>query len=228
MTPLLTEHHKWSPSIKRFYGKYHSTARFVGFAWNDPMSVHLRWDGLYRTRNSYSYRDRFSARATNVPTKEFIIYTSELELLEELLFDKHFESKLDYIATPRDEKHRSDLENTDEHIVFRSKLYYGKYEYKVEANVSYWRNPPDPDVVRQAVKYVDDTFTDTRAVYSDGRTHVPRTRYSPMPGLNSGYPGVVSIPKFPTLYTNDKSSLFLLKMSWGTELNLVTERVVIV
>lgn len=228
MTPLLTEHAKWSPSIKRFYGKYHSTARFVGLQWQEPIRIGAKWDGEYRTRVSYTYRT-LNGRFSNTALKDITIYTSKIDLLEELVKDSHYETKLDYIATPRDPDHQSDLENTEENLVFRSKLYYSKYEYKVEANVNYWRNPPDSNAVAEAIKYVEENFKDTRIVYTDGRTHMPRSRYmSPIWGIGSGQSKSAAIPKFPTLYTNDTASLFLLKLSWGGDLNLVTERVVIV
>lgn len=231
MTPLLTEHPKWSPSIKRFYNKYHSTARFVGCHRNDHSDLNRRWEGLYRTRNSFTYRIGGEFQSEFV--REFTIYTSETKLLEELISDSYFESKLDYIATPRDATHQADLENTDENIVFRNKLFYNQYQYKVESKLNYWRNPPDAQTVKEAVDYIEKNFKDTRVVYSDGRIHAPRSRYRfASMGIFSPYASgnttAAGIPKFPTLYTNDTASLFLLKMSWGSELNLMTERVIIV
>ena len=221
MTPTIVNSSKWTPSFKRYYSLYHSSAKFVGKMRGERLSFDSKWDDEYRIRRSYHYNGLHDGYCP-----EITIYTNNLEMLCELINDPYYENRLDYITTPRDTEHLNALSSSDERIIFRSKLFYNTYRYRAIANVNYYRNAPEADTVKQAVKFVDENFVDSRIVYNNGRVYWPNGfRRNWLTG-NVATPK--SIPKFPTVYTNDESSLFLLKMSWGTELNLLSERVMIV
>lgn len=221
MRPTIINSNKWTPSFKQYYSRYHSSAKFIGKSRGERLNFDSKWDDEYRIRRSYTYsglRDGYYPALT--------IYTNNIEMLCELVNDQYYETRLDYITTPRDSEHLNALSSSDQKVIFRSKLFYNKYQYRAIANVNYYRNPPSEETVIAATRFVEENFSDSRVVYNNGKVCWPvgyrrnwQTGKTFMPS---------AIPKFPTVYTNDESSLFLLKMSWGTDLNLVSERVMIV
>jgi hypothetical protein len=226
MKESIIDNEKWTPSFKRYYNTYHSSAKFIGLNQGENMQLDYKWVDQYRCRRHYESHP--SGREFGfVPG--LTIYTNNLDLLEELLKTEYYNQRLDYVTTPRDQEHLDALSSSDEKIVFRNKLFYNEYSYRVQAQINYYRNPPQAQSVEEAVGFVEENFTNSRIVYNEGRVHWPggfRRSW-----FNNSYQqnhNAKRIPKFPTIYTNDVNSLFLLKLSWGTELNLLSERVMII
>lgn len=216
MTPLLINHKSWTPSLKKFFNAYHSTIHFIGcqFSKRDPIA--RKWQGKYRTRNTWILQDGGYVQACH-------IYTNDIEMLEDLVSDNFYNEKIDYIATPRDQAHSELFSQSSETTEFRSKYYFDKYEYRLVSNVNYYRDPPDSDMVNTAVAHIRENFTDTRLAYNNGRYHMMRRTWFATPA-----PAVSKIVKFPTVYTNDKNQLFMFMMAYREELQLEVSRVVIV
>jgi hypothetical protein len=218
---------KWTPSFKQYYKTYHSSAKFIGLNQGENMQLDYKWQEHYRCRRSYEIHPN-GRKFGLVPG--LTIYTNNLELLDELLTTEYYKQRLDYVSTPRDQEHLNALISSDERLIFRSKLFFNEYSYRVQAEINYYRNPPQTETVEDAVKFVEENFANSRLVYNQGRLHWPggfRHSWYNSPYLQQNN-NIITIPKFPTIYTNDVNSLFLLKLSWGTDLSLLTERVMII
>lgn len=224
MREFIINNEKWTPSFKQYYKTYHSSAKFIGLNRGENMQPDYKWIDQYRCRRSFEVRgdDGFVPGLT--------IYTNNFDLLEELLRNEYYSQRLDYISTPRNQDHLDALSLSEERLVFRSRLFYNEYSYRVQAQINYYRNPPDAQLISEAVKFVDENFVESRIVYNEGRVHWPagfrRSWFNNPTQIHNN--NSIKIPKFPTIYTNDVNSLFLLKLSWGTELNLLSERVMII
>lgn len=217
MTPLFTNHKKWTPSLKYYYNQFHSSIKFVGFGWHESSKLPPQWDGKYRSRNSI---DVYRGSAT---THTVTIYTSDYSLLEFLLTDPYYAMRLDYISTPIDTEHQDIMADASSSVIFRNKLFYNKYSYKITNDLR-WTEIAEIHTVESAMQYINDNFKEFKYNYPDGKFYDRRQLQYNAPGTNPQ----VRHPKFPTIYTNDGGGAMMLKMGYGRELKLHIDRVYVV
>ena len=218
MTPSITSHSKWTPSLKHYYGAYHSSVRMTNFSWHESAKLPAEWDNEYRLRRSSG------PIADGNWTRDATLYTNNLDLIEFMINDPYYAMHIDYIATPMDTVHRDILSSGSGSVIFREKLYYNKFHFKISDNLR-WNVHPAADSVNAVVQYIEDNFKDYKLSYPNGRFYYQRQYY---------YSSVVTAPpannaplkpKIPCVYTNDEAGIMLLKLSYGQELQLQISKV---
>lgn len=220
MNPALTSHPKWSPSLKRFYNKYHSSVKLIDFAWHDSFRLPIELDDEYRIRRS------FGKIKDGNWTREITVYTNNFDLIDLLMADPYFASHIDYISTPIDQDHLDALHSGLGNVIFRSSPFYKKYYYRVISGLR-WGEIPDREKVESAVNFIKENFTDYKLTYPSGRNFFIRNSW-PLYAARVYSPGTsqyTTTPRFPCLYTNDESTLMLLKMGYDTDFNLQISKV---
>lgn len=221
MNPTLTSHPKWSPSLKRFYNKYHSSIKLIDFTWHESFRLPIEWDSEYRVRRS------FGKIKDGNWTREITLYTNNLDLIDFLITEPYYAFHIDYMSTPIDQDHLDALQSDFGNVIFRSSPFYKKYYYRVISGLR-WGEIPDQEKVESAVKFIKENFTDYKITYPSGRNYLIRNSWQTLYAARVYSPGSVKYtksPKFPCLYTNDEATLMLLKMGYDSDFNLQISKV---
>jgi hypothetical protein len=190
------------PSNKLFYKKYHTCIELGPFSRYDLVKLTNFESTEYKTVQRYVYSGD-SARGIVVS-----IYTNNSDIIKHVISNY----KLIHIRQPLNEEHAQMLLNKDLNVIFREKLFYDKYKFKMSADRD-WKttsiNEHHENVkVAKSWLYENHSKQYTRLVHIDSSwAYFPHERV-------------------PNVYTNDESFLMLFKLMFGSSFRLEINSVV--
>ena len=209
------------PSYKHYYDLYDTKISLGKFSRRDHVRIipehlpEIRINRIYVKGNPLE----------TSPTWIVNIYTSNKEIVEHYETNYHVLS----IHEPINQEHSDVLSGKlGADKLFRDKLYYSKWRYKLEVDYN-WRNTrfgglysnkPDEyhDMIEEMYKHIG------RQHSKDDCRMVHRSGYYPTPSLSVArqsqpyYPNATRLQYLPFIFTNDEALLFMLKLKYTNEI----------
>ena len=224
MDNKITSHPKWCLSHKGYYGKYVAKITlgafpFWGFGGNvERLTLPNLFDNQYKKVRLLNRDNCF----------EFRVYTNSEKLINWIIDRPEYSANIKEISTPKTLEQTQELLKFDENVLYRNSLFYKTYKFRVKpvSNYLYRRhnkNLPGNDTLQEAVDVIDDTFIDSRIVYTIGRFDISYLRSTIMP-LQMSSTRTINLP---TVYTNDEASIMLYKLRFQSDLLFEVDKVVL-
>ena len=185
----LKQHPKWEATRKLGYNE---------FIYSVDLGPFNKYGAVRKSPHKHA---RYRERILNYETwdKAVSVYSNDIEYIDYLVRVYPVLT----VRTPVSDEHSAALTDLNSKLEFRSKLYYGKYKYRLVVFRNYkglvhWRNTGYTDTrVKECRKMLHDTFSD-----SDSR--IQKTNdymYAFFPRDN-----------LPIIYTNNEGALMMFKL----------------
>lgn len=213
-----TDHEFWKPTTKFYYKRYHTCIHLGPFSKSVCRPrIPREYSGEYRLVNRWDPDVKNHSK----------VYTSNQDLIDFILNDSFLALHVKSISGPANQEHLDALKDADVNVVFRDNLWYSQYRLKVLINPR--RGATDVNS-EDFWKTIYDTFSkDSRISHRsiiDYNVHVNRV-FATGSLWNTSWHHGYGYTSMPAIYTNNESSIMLLKLSMPQDYRVTVERCIL-